>query len=275
MHVEIPAPFDFGLTLERFQAHGSDPVNAWLDGAFRRVLAGRAVVLRAAPGGVSVEPADPELAAPVRRFLGASFDLPAFERLAADDPVLARLAAELRGLRPALLPDPFEMLVTSVTAQQISLRAALAIRRRLVERYSTALDGVHPFPARGTIAEAQPADLVALGFSRRKAEYVVALARSEVNLEALGELPDEEIRDVLTALPGIGDWTVDWFLARHLGRPDAWAAGDLGLRKALAAFYLDGREPSIPETRAFGQQLGPQANLAAHYLLVGLRLLLR
>ena len=269
----MPPPFDFGLTLERFQAHGSDPVNVWRDGVFRRVFAGRAAVLREAPGGVLVEPADPALAAPVRRFLGASFDLPAFERLAAGDPMLARLAAELRGLRPALLPDPFEMLVTSVTAQQISLRAALAIRRRLVERYSTALEGVHPFPARGTIAEARPADLVALGFSRRKAEYVVVLARSEVDLESLGELPDKEIRAALTALPGIGDWTVDWFLARHLGRPTAWAAGDLGLRKALAAFYLEGREPSIPEARAFGERLGAHANLAAHYLLVGLRLL--
>ncbi len=275
MHVEIPPPFDFGLTLERFKAFGPDPVNLWRDGAFRRVFAGRAAVLREAPGGVLVEPADPELAEPVRRFLGASFDLAAFDRFAAGDPVLARLAVELRGLRPALLPDPFEMLVTSVTAQQISLRAALAIRRRFVERYATAFDGVHPFPARAAIADVGPADLVELGFSRRKADYVVAVARSDVDLEALGKLPDDEIRAVLTALPGIGDWTVDWFLARHLGRPRAWAAGDLGLRKALAAFYLGGREPSIPEARALGERLGPHANLAAHYLLVGLRLLPR
>ena len=270
----MPAPFDFGLTLERFQAHGSDPVNVWREGAFRRVIAGRAAVLRAAPGGVLVEPADHELAEPVRRFLGASFDLPSFEGFASGDPVLARLASELLGLRPALLPDPFEMLVTSVTAQQISLRAALAIRRRLVERYATALDGVHPFPSRAAVASARPAELVELGFSRRKADYVVGVARSDVDLEGLAGLSDAEIRAVLTSLPGIGDWTVDWFLARHLGRPGAWAAGDLGLRKALAAFYLGGRDPSIPEARALGERFGPHANLAAHYLLVGLRLLL-
>ena len=43
----------------------------------------------------------------------------------------------------------------------------------------------------------------------------------------------------LVALRGLGEWTADWFLARHLARPHAWPAGDLGLRKAVAAFYGD------------------------------------
>ena len=273
MVIEIPQPFDFGLTLERFKAFGPDPVNLWQDGVFRRVLDGRAVRLEAASGGVLVDPADPRLAEPVGRFLGGSFDLAGFERFAADDPVLARVVSELRGLRPALAPDPFEMLVTSVTAQQVSLRAALAIRRRLVERYAQPLDGVHPFPAREELARAEPEELVALGFSRRKAEYVVGLARSGLDLDRLGRLPDSEIVEALTALPGIGRWTADWFLARHLGRPDVWPAGDLGVRKAVSAFYLGGRDVSIEETRAFGERLGPWRNLAAHYLLVGLRVL--
>ena len=58
----------------------------------------------------------------------------------------------------------------------------------------------------------------------------------ELDLDGLRELPDDEIRSRLTALPGIGEWTVDWFLARHLARPRAWPSGDLGLRKAVAAF---------------------------------------
>lgn len=271
MLVEIPQPFDFGLTLERFRVFGPDPANLWQDGVFRRVLAGRAVRLEAAPGGARAEPPDPALDEPVRRFLGASFDLAGFERFAAGDPVLARLAGELRGLRPALLPDPFEMLATSITAQQISLRAALAMRRRLVERYARPLDGVHPFPAREALARAEPDELVALGFSRRKAEYTVGLARSGLDLDALAELPDREVVERLTALPGIGRWTADWFLARHLGRPDVWPAGDLAVRKAVSTFYLGGRDVSIEEARAFGERFGPWRNLAAHYLLVGLR----
>ena len=84
-----------------------------------------------------------------------------------------------------------------------------------------------------------------LGFSQRKAEYVVALARSDLCLDALGDLPDEEVSERLTALPGIGEWTADWFLARHLARPRAWPAGDLALRKAVGAFCDGGRSLTI------------------------------
>jgi len=272
MLVEIRQPFDLALTLERFKAFGSDPANLWQEGVFRRILGGRPVELEAAPGGVQVKPGDRALVEPVRRFLGASFDLAGFETFAASDLVLARLVRELRGLRPALLPDPFEMLVTSITAQQISLRAALSIRRRFVERYAQALDGVHPFPAREAIAAASPAELVELGFSSKKAEYVVGLASSDLDLDGLDRLPDEEVVERLTALPGIGRWTAEWFLARHLGRPDVWPAGDLGVRKAVSAFYLGGRAVSMEEARVVGERFGPWRTLAAHYLLVGLRL---
>ena len=77
----------------------------------------------------------------------------------------------------------------------------------------------------------------------------------------------------LVALPGIGEWTADWFLARHLARPDAWPAGDLGLRKAVGRFVLDGRDPSVEETRAIGERFAPHRNLAAHYLLTAMRVL--
>jgi DNA-3-methyladenine glycosylase II len=162
--------------------------------------------------------------------------------------------------------------VTSITAQQVSLFAALAIRRRLVERYGERVGDVWTFPARGRLAAARPEELRALGFSARKADYALALARSDLDLDALAALPDAEVAARLVALPGIGEWTSDWFLARHLGRPDAWPAGDLGLRKAVSAFYLDGRDTTTAEVRALGERFGPWRNLVAHYLLVGLRL---
>ena len=54
----------------------------------------------------------------------------------------------------------------------------------------------------------------------------------------------------LTSVRGLGRWTADWFLARHLARPHAWPAGDLGVRKAVSTFYADGRSLSIEEVRA-------------------------
>ncbi len=75
----------------------------------------------------------------------------------------------------------------------------------------------------------------------------------------------------LRALPGIGEWTVDWFLGRHLARPRAWPAGDLALRKAVSRFYGGGRELTIEEVRALAPRFEPYENLTAHYLLTGAR----
>jgi len=273
--VALPEPFSFELTTERYRSFGRDPVNVWEDGRLHRVVAGRELALAPAPGGVRVEPpARGDVEAEVRRLLGAPFDLVGFAAHAETaDPLLARLVRALRGLRPSLTPDPFEALVGSITAQQVSLRAAVAIRCRLVERLGERHARAWAFPTRERVAAASPDDLRALGLSTRKAEYVVSLARSDVDLHRLAALPDDDVKRALTALRGLGEWTADWFLARHLGRPDAWPAGDLALRKAVSALYLDGRPVSVEETRAFGARFDRHRNLAAHYLLVANRVL--
>ena len=218
-----------------------------------------------AEAGVRIEPGEPAFVELVRHYLGGPFDLDGFGAFAATEPVLAGLVERLRGLRPPLAPDPFEALVTSITAQQVSLRAAFAIRNRLIAAFGEPVGHAHAFPRRERIALAEPAELVAVGFSRRKAEYTVGLARSDLDLGGLAALPDEEVKARLVALPGIGEWTADWFLARHLARPEAWPAGDLGLRKAVLHFY------GATDPRALQAQFSRFANLAAHYLLVGLR----
>jgi DNA-3-methyladenine glycosylase II len=203
----------------------------------------------------------------VRRYLGGPFDLESFAAFAASDRVLARLVEELRGFRPPLAPEPFETLVTSITAQQVSLHAAFAIRNRFIQAFGVRVGRAYAFPRREHVANLAMQDLTSLGFSRRKAEYVVGLARSDVDLDALSALPDDEVKARLTAIAGIGEWTADWFLARHLARPDAWPWGDLGLKKAVLHFY--GEE----DTRVAGDRFRGQRNLAAHYLLTGLRVL--
>ena len=181
--------------------------------------------------------------------------------------MLGPLVVALEGLRPPLAPDPFEALVTSITAQQISLVAAFSIRNRLIQAFGEPAGRAYGFPRRERLALAEPAELVALGFSRRKADYVVGLARADLDLEGLAALPDDDVKARLVALPGIGEWTADWFLARHLARPTAWPAGDLGLRKAVLRFYGE------TDPRTLEEHFSPFANLAAHYLLVALRVL--
>jgi DNA-3-methyladenine glycosylase II len=265
----VPDPYDFELSTERFRVFGPDLANLWHEGGLHRVVGAREARIEAASGGVEVEPLDAETEPVVRSLLGLPFELDPFYAFAESDPVLARLAAGLAGLRPPLAPDPFESLVTSISAQQVSLFAAFAVRNRFVERFGEQGVEAFAFPTRERVATASPDELRALGFSRRKAEYVVGVARSDLDLEALAGLRDDEIRARLTALPGIGEWTVDWFLARHLARPRAWPAGDLGLRKAVSAFYgVDG------DVRGFGTRFAPFENLSAHYLLTGLRVML-
>jgi DNA-3-methyladenine glycosylase II len=263
--VSLPEPFDFELSTERYRAFGLDLANLYRDGVLYRVFDGQEVRIEPAPGGVAIEPGHASVVDAVRRYLGAPFDLEAFAAFAATEPVLAGLVPTLRGFRPPLVPDPFETLVTSISAQQISLQAAFSIRNRLIEAFGVGHDAAHAFPTRERLALARPEEIVAVGFSRRKATYIVGLAQADLDLDALALLPDDEVKAALVALPGIGEWTAEWFLARHLGRPDAWPAGDLGLRKAVLHFY--GEE----DTRAASARFSRFANLAAHYLLLGLR----
>jgi DNA-3-methyladenine glycosylase II len=261
----LPKPYDFEVSTERFRAFGPDHANLWHEGGLHRVIGGREVRIEPALGGVDVEPLDEEIAAVVWTLLGGPFDLVAFYDFALTQPVLAPVTARLQGFRPPLATDPFETLVTSITAQQVSLFAAFAIRNRMIDAFGVPAVHAVAFPTRERLAAAEESELVALGFSRRKAEYVVGLARSDLALDELVRLDDDEIRVRLTAERGIGDWTVDWFLARHLARPRAWPVGDLALRKAVAAFYGD------EDVHAVGSSLEPFQNLSAHYLLTGLR----
>jgi 3-methyladenine DNA glycosylase/8-oxoguanine DNA glycosylase len=262
--LRVPEPYDFAVSTERFRAFGVDRANLWHEGGLHRVVAGREVRVEPAPGGVQVEPFDDEIRPVVERLLGLEFDLAAFATWAAGQPVLRELVPRLAGFRPPLQPDPFEAIVTSITAQQVSLFSAFAIRNRMIERFGEPAGLAYAFPTRERMARAGEEELVAAGFSRRKAEYVVGLARGDLDLEALGALDDDEVRARITAVRGLGPWTAEWFLARHLGRPRAWPVGDLALRKAAELHYgVDVNE--------LGPRLDPFQNLSAHYLLTGSR----
>jgi len=264
--LRIPDPYDFELSLERFFAWGLDRANVWHAGGLHRVVAGREVRIERARGGVRVEPFDDEIELVVRKLLGLEFELEPFYEFAAGDPVLAGVVPRLAGFRPPLAPDPFETLVTSITAQQVSLHAAFAIRSRLIDRFGVRADVASSFPTAERLAVAAEGELVEVGFSRRKAEYVIGLARAGLDYDALSVLPDAEVKASLGRVRGLGEWTADWFLARHLARPEAWPAGDLVLRRAVGAFY-----PDETDVRAAGDRFRPFQNLTAHYLLLALR----
>ena len=291
----VDGPLDAVATLARYTLWGEDPACRVDDDRVRRVLrAGRSLVVYEVgwrgpvddlrltirlPGAGS-----PALAAAavaeVRHVFGLDFDLPGFYRMAKADPALADLVGPLYGLRPTLAPSPLEMLVGSITAQQVNLSFAFACRARLVRRYGKAVrvDGgeVWAFPDAPALAAARVRDLRALKYSTRKAEYIRDLARAVVaarlDLDGLEAAPNAAVIASLTSLRGLGRWTADWFLARRCGRGDVCPAGDLAVRKAFERYYGRGRSLSEETIRRRARRWGPYQNLAVHYLLAGMRL---
>jgi DNA-3-methyladenine glycosylase II len=288
-------PLDAAATLARYHLWGEDPANR-LDGdVFRRILRVNGRLLpydvRWAGGiddarlsvtipdatGDEVERA---ATAEVRRIFGLDFDLAGFYRMAKSDRALGPLIEPLYGLRPTLAPTPLEMLVGSITAQQVNLSFAFACRARLVRRWGTPVPvagaDIYAFPDAAALAKARLPELRALKYSTRKAEYIRDLARAVVagglDLEALSDAPNAHVIERLTELRGLGRWTADWFLARCCGRGDVCPAGDLAVRKAFEHHYGRGRTLSEEAIRRRARGWGSHQNLAVHYLLAGMRL---
>jgi DNA-3-methyladenine glycosylase II len=288
-------PLDPGATLARYHLWGEDPANRLAGTALLRVLrcGARLVPYEVRCGGTVDEPRiavrvpgprdaaiGDAVTAEVRRLFGLDFDLGGFYRMAKGDPALAPLVEPLYGLRPTLAPSPLEMLVGSITAQQVNLAFAFACRARLVRRYGTPValgrHTVWAFPDVATLARARVRDLRAMKYSRRKGEYIRDLARAvvagELDLEALAAAPNEEVVARLTRQRGLGRWTADWFLARCLGRGDVCPAGDLAVRKAFDRYYGRGRSLSEAAIRRRARAWVEYQNVAVHYLLAGMRL---
>ena len=158
--------------------------------------------------------------------------------------------------------------MSSITAQQVSLHAAFAVRSRFIERFGEPAEpGGTAFPTRERVAQATEEELMAArllaaeGGVRPRASH----APSSTSTSS-ATLPDDEVKAASPRLRGLGEWSADWFLARYLARPHAWPAGDLGLRKAVLAFY-----PDVTDVRAAGVRFHPFQNLSAHFLLLALR----
>lgn len=163
----------------------------------------------------------------------------------AGDPLLQ--AALSSGAVPRLPGafEPFELAVRAVLGQQVSVAAATTLVARLVQRFgdpvSTPFNVLsHHFPSAQTLAGITVQELAAIGLPLRRAASLQALAAfaAQGGLQAGRTRSLEEALALLCALPGIGPWTASYIAMRALRFPDAFPAGDLGLRKAAA---LDAR----------------------------------
>ena len=155
--------------------------------------------------------------------------------------------------------DLFLALVESVVSQQLAVKAADAIFRRV----ETLLDGrIEP----DRLLAADPEKLRACGLSGRKIEYLRGIAEAQisgtVDFESLAEKSDAEIIGELVKLKGVGVWTVEMLLIFALGRPDILSYKDLGIRKGI--MMLNGLE-SLSETEfeTYRRRYSPYGTLAS------------
>ena len=266
---KLPGPLDLPTSLERFRRWGDDLIDRWDGRIWRRarpIPFAAEVVGRDTVELVDGEPID----------LAEMIVQEPLAALARRDPVIARVNRAHPGLRPILERDPFTAIVRAISAQQVNLKWACTTRRRLVTTFGRRLDlagdEVWALDA-GRLATTDPAEIRALQFTTRKAEFIVAAARAAANgdlaLDSFNGQSDDEVIDRLIKLPGVGRWTAEWFLARTLGRPVV-AAGDLGVRKAVGIAYFEGRMPSEAEVRAATAHWGKAAGVAQQLLLHGL-----
>jgi AraC family transcriptional regulator of adaptative response / DNA-3-methyladenine glycosylase II len=191
-------------------------------------------------------------------------------RIAADlgrSDVLAPLVRARPGLRVPGAWDPFELSVRAVLGQQVSVRAATTLASRLIEAYGRPIDRsagglTHLFPRPQALADADLRAIGATGSQERAIRAIsAAVANGELALDASRGLDDFVER--FCRLPGVGPWTAQYVAMRALGEPDAFPAGDLGLRRALGD---RGRPMSASVLAKRSEQWRPWRAYAAMYL---------
>ncbi|MBM2620601.1 DNA-3-methyladenine glycosylase 2 family protein [Actinoplanes sp. LDG1-06] len=180
------------------------------------------------------------------------------DELARREPRFAAIGQPLMWARP----PGFASLVHIMLEQQVSLASA----RAAFDRVRALAD---PLTAENLLA-LDDQQLRAAGFSRQKARYARALATAIVDgslrLDALAGLDDDAVDRQLQAVPGIGPWTSAIYRLSALGRPDAWPAGDLAVRAAIAELWQLEALPSTAETMLRAEPWRPWRAIAARLL---------
>jgi DNA-3-methyladenine glycosylase II len=186
------------------------------------------------------------------------------------DPVLARLIDDRPDFDPrawlSQLPpmDLFGALLFQVAGQQLSVAAT----RRILARIEGLFDGRLPSPAE--LQGTDPGKLREAGLSWRKIstlrDLAARLSDGRLSQDELSTLPDDELMAELTAIPGIGPWTVQGAMIVALHREDVVLPGDLALRKAVRAAYELDHLPTQQEVLAIADKWRPYRSLATSYL---------
>jgi 3-methyladenine DNA glycosylase/8-oxoguanine DNA glycosylase len=191
----------------------------------------------------------------------------AHQLLRASDPRMAALIARSRRyeIGPAASIRPFDALAESIAYQQLNGKAAASIWNRVRALYPKR-KRLDPAKVLATPDET----LRAAGLSRAKIAAIKDLAAKTLDgtvpsSRALLRMSDDEIVARLTAVRGIGRWTVEMLLLFDLGRPDVWPVDDYGVRKGFAKTFGKRKLPTPKQLMKHGEKWRPYRSVAAWY----------
>ncbi len=224
------------------------------------------VSLRVSGGGDDV-PLLESVVQASRRLFDLDADPEAIDDALAEDPVLCSAVRSAPGTRLPGTTDGFELAVRAIVGQQVSVAGARTTLGRIAERAGQPLwtpEGpiVRLFPTAERLAEA-PREV--FGMPGARAAAIVALARAVADgeLDLSGTADREPTIERLRAIAGIGEWTAAYVAMRALRDPDAFPAGDLGVRHGFESLGLAHDPGAI---RAYAERWRPWRAYAAMHL---------
>lgn len=208
-----------------------------------------------------------EIGARVRRLFDLDADVPSITAQFSDDALLAPLIIKRPGLRVPGCWDQFELAIRAVLGQQVSVAAARTLAGRLVQGYGDALPDDLTDGTGVTHLCAQPErlvglDLIGIGLTRRRAQTVLDVIEMFADPRC-DQKSDDALIAAMSAIKGIGPWTLNYFALRGLGDPDAFPAADLGILKASA---LGGGPDKAKALETLSESWRPWRAYAAQYL---------
>jgi DNA-3-methyladenine glycosylase II len=185
------------------------------------------------------------------------------KHLRKSDPVMREVIRRAGAFNLKLKRDRFQALVQSILSQQISGKAAAAVRQKLEDLVGPA--GLTPEHV-STLTHDQ---LRSAGLSKQKASYILDLSQrvhsGTLPLERLARLPDEAVIESLIEVKGIGVWTAHMFLIFSLGRLDVMPHGDYGVRSAIQKLYGLEELPNREACHRIAEPWRPYASIASWY----------
>ncbi len=261
LRLSLRRPFNPSNLFGHLVATAVPGVEEWRQGTYRRTLRlphGPGIVALATRSdhvAATLHLTDPRDLTPAigrcRRLLDLDADPVAVDATLASDPVLTTLVTAAPGRRVPRTVDGDEFALRAVIGQQVSTAAARTHAGRLVVSHGEPITDphgglTHLFPRAGDLADLAPADLAGPE-SRRDALKRLARALADGDVDLSPGADRAEARAGMSAIRGVGPWTVEMVAMRALGDPDAFPDTDLGLRRAAAKLGL--ADPSAASVR--------------------------